>query len=253
VEDSAAAIQTENLTKTYGRQTAVDALSLRIEPGEVFGFLGPNGAGKTTTLLMLLGLTEPTAGTARVLGLDPAREPLRVKKDVGYLQENVGFYRDLSARQTLRLMAELNGIPRGEATRRMDAALAGVGLESAGEKKVGVFSRGMRQRLGLAEVLVKQPRVAFLDEPTLGLDPEATDTMLETISRLARESGMTIMLCSHQLQQVQRICSRVGIMIGGRLAALGTIGQLALETHGTDSEGRSLEEIYHRYFPEAGS
>jgi ABC-2 type transport system ATP-binding protein len=247
----AAAIQTDNLTKVYGRQTAVDHLCLQIEEGEIFGFLGPNGAGKTTTLLMLLGLTEPTSGGASVLGFDPVREPLQVKRQVGYLQENMGFYRDMNAVQTLQFAAELNAIPSADARRRIQAALESVGLAADGKKKVGAFSRGMRQRLGLAEVLVKEPRIAFLDEPTLGLDPEATDRMLETIARLGRERGMTVMLCSHQLQQVQRICSRIGIMISGKLVAQGTIGQLAAEKLGLGAAQFTLEEIYRKYFPEA--
>jgi len=247
-----AAIQTQDLSKRYGAQAAVDRLNLRVAEGEVFGFLGPNGAGKTTTLLMLLGLTEPTSGSARVLGLDPRRRPIKVKRQVGYLQENMGFYRDLDARQMLAFIAELNDLPAREAAERTEAALQAVGLAEEAGKKIGAYSRGMRQRLGLAELLLKQPRIAFLDEPTIGLDPDGTARMLEVIERLARERGMTVLLCSHLLEQVQRICTRIGIMIGGRLVAEGTLAELREAKFGVGGEEFTLEEIYLKYFRESG-
>jgi ABC-2 type transport system ATP-binding protein len=245
-----AAIQTQELCKRYGAQAAVDRLNLSVGQGEVFGFLGPNGAGKTTTLLMLLGLTEPTSGTVRVLGLDPRRQPIRVKRQVGYLQENMGFYRDLDARQMLDFIAELNGFPPREADERAAAALEAVGLASEGSKKIGAYSRGMRQRLGLAEILLKQPSIAFLDEPTIGLDPDGTARMLQVIEGLARERGMTVLLCSHLLEQVQRVCTRIGIMIGGRLVAQGSLAELREAKFGVGGEQYTLEEIYLRYFRE---
>jgi len=246
------AVETRELTKRYGAQVAVDRLDLRVEEGEIFGFLGPNGAGKTTTLLMLLGLTEPTAGQARVLGLDPARRPIQVKAQVGYLQENMGFYRDLNALQMLDYIAELNGIPRRPALERAEAALEAVGLAAEAQKKIGAYSRGMRQRLGLAEILLKAPRIAFLDEPTIGLDPDGTIRLLEVIEQLARQKGMTIVLCSHLLEQVQRISTRIGIMIGGRLVAQGTMGELRTARFGLGGSEYTLEEIYLKYFREAG-
>jgi ABC-2 type transport system ATP-binding protein len=246
-----AAIQTRDLSKRYGAQAAVDRLNLKVAEGEVFGFLGPNGAGKTTTLLMLLGLTEPTSGSARVLGLDPRRRPIKVKRQVGYLQENMGFYRDLDARQMLAFIAELNDLPVREAEQRAEAALEAVGLAEDAGKKIGAYSRGMRQRLGLAEILLKQPRIAFLDEPTIGLDPDGTARMLEVIERLARERGMTVMLCSHLLEQVERVCTRMGIMIGGRLVAEGTLKELRAAKFGLAGEEFTLEEIYLKYFRES--
>jgi ABC-2 type transport system ATP-binding protein len=246
-----AAIQTRDLSKRYGAQAAVDRLNLKVAEGEVFGFLGPNGAGKTTTLLMLLGLTEPTSGSARVLGLDPRRRPIKVKRQVGYLQENMGFYRDLDARQMLAFIAELNDLPVREAEQRAEAALEAVGLAEDAGKKIGAYSRGMRQRLGLAEILLKQPRIAFLDEPTIGLDPDGTARMLEVIERLARERGMTVILCSHLLEQVERVCTRMGIMIGGRLVAEGTLKELRAAKFGLAGEEFTLEEIYLKYFRES--
>jgi ABC-2 type transport system ATP-binding protein len=247
---AAPVITTECLTKVYRGQVAVDQLTFSVNEGEVFGFLGPNGAGKTTTLLMLLGLTEPTGGTARVLGLDPAREPIKVKSRIGYLQENMGFYQDLTGRQMLRFVAELNGLRGRDAEERIDAALQAVGLANEDRKRIGAFSRGMRQRLGIAEILIKDSRVAFLDEPTLGLDPDATNRIITLIQQLAQEQKMTVVLSSHQLHQVQRICHRVGIMIKGRMVANGPLDELAREKLGLGGEAYTLEEIYMKYFLE---
>jgi len=245
-----AIIQTENLTRRYGRQVAVDGLTLEINEREIFGFLGPNGAGKTTTILMLLGLTEPTSGSARVLGYDPTRDPLEVKRQVGYLPENVGFYDDLTGRENLRFMAELNRLPETRISEKVEEALRIVGLNGEGDKLVGAYSRGMRQRLGIAELLIKDPKLLILDEPTLGLDPDGTIKMLDLVHCLSRDRGITVMLSSHQLEQVQRICTRVGIMIKGKLVAVGSIEELAKRKLG-EGGGMNLEEIYMRYFKEA--
>ena len=244
-------IETRELTKIYGRQTAVDKLTFTVDEGEIFGFLGPNGAGKTTTLLMLLGLTEPTAGSARVLGVDPTREPIKVKAKIGYLQENMGFYLDLNAVQMLQFVGELNDVTGELAEARIDGALQAVGLFDEAEKKIGAYSRGMRQRLGIAELLIKDSKVAFLDEPTLGLDPDATNRMIELIQSLARDKQMTILLSSHMLHQVQKICHRIGIMIKGKMVAQGPMEQLAQEKFGVGEETFSLEQIYMKYFQEA--
>jgi len=243
-------IETEELTKRYGSQTAVNRLTLQIQEGEVFGFLGPNGAGKTTTLLMFLGLTEPTSGKVRVCGVDPARDPIRVKGQVGYLPENVGFYDDMDARQNLQYVARLNRIPDAVSSKRIDDLLQMVGLNEEAVKKVGVYSKGMRQRLGIAEVLVKDPKLVFLDEPTIGLDPDGTNRMLDLIHSLSREKGITVFLSSHLLDQVQRICDRVGIMIKGNLVAVGPIEELAKAKLVVEKE-HTLEEIYMKYFKEA--
>jgi ABC-2 type transport system ATP-binding protein len=221
-----AVVQTNSLTKRYHDKLAVNALNLTIEEGEVFGFLGPNGAGKTTTILMLLGLTEPTSGKASVCGFDPTHEPLEVKKRVGYLPENPGFYEDLSARENLLYMARLNRIPEDEARRKTAEVLDQVELSDDGRRLVREFSRGMKQRLGIAEVLVKEPRAVILDEPTLGIDPDGAIRILELIRSLNREINLTVMLSSHALQQVQEICSRVGIIVKGRLIVQGKMDEL---------------------------
>ncbi len=244
-------IETEGLTKKYGTQTAVNNLKIQIREGEVFGFLGPNGAGKTTTLLMFLGLTEPTSGKVRVLGFDPTREPFRVKEKVGYLPENVGFYEDMDARQNLRFIARLNRIPDKVSEKKIGEWIELVGLSKEMGKKVGTYSKGMRQRLGIAEVMVKEPKIIFLDEPTIGLDPDGTNWMLDLIHSLSREKKITTFLSSHLLDQVQRICDRVGIMIKGDLVAMGPIEELAKKKLGVDKEDYTLEEVYMKYFKEA--
>jgi ABC-2 type transport system ATP-binding protein len=221
-----AVVETQNLTKRYHDKLAVNALNLTVQEGEIFGFLGPNGAGKTTTILMLLGLTEPTAGRASVCGFDPTHEPLEVKRRVGYLPENPGFYEDISAKENLLYMARLNRIPEDESRRRTAEVLEQVELSDDGRRLVREFSRGMKQRLGIAEVLVKKPRAVILDEPTLGIDPDGAIRILELIKALNREQNLTVMLSSHQLQQVQEICSRVGIIVKGRLIVQGQMDEL---------------------------
>ena len=158
-------IEILDLTKKYGEFTAVDNLRLSISKGEIFGLLGPNGAGKSTVILMLMGLTEPGSGTAKVCGLNPSRDPVAVKKKVGYLPEDVGFYDNLTGFENLVYTAQLNAVPKCEAEQRADQLLKRVGLSNEIKKKTGKYSRGMRQRLGLADVLIKNPEVIILDEP----------------------------------------------------------------------------------------
>jgi len=221
-----AVVETRDLTKRYHDKLAVNALNLTVQEGEIFGFLGPNGAGKTTTILMLLGLTEPTSGRASVCGFDPTHEALEVKRRVGYLPENPGFYEDLSARENLLYMARLNRIAEDEAQRRTSNVLAQVELADDSRRLVREFSRGMKQRLGIAEVLVKGARAVILDEPTLGIDPDGAIRILELIKELNREHNLTVMLSSHQLQQVQQICNRIGIIVKGRLIVQGEMDEL---------------------------
>ncbi len=222
-----AVIVTRRLTKQYGDFTAVERLDLTIRRGEVFGLLGPNGAGKTTTVLMLLGLTEPTKGVVRVLGLDPVREPLAVKRRVGYLPDNVGFYGGMTGRENLRYTARLNGIARSDAEAIIDELLAEVRLEDAADKRADTYSRGMRQRLGIADALVKQPSVLILDEPTIAIDPSGVEELLALLRRLVQERSLTVLLSSHILGQVQSLCDRVGFFSAGHLVAAGPLDELA--------------------------
>lgn len=224
-------IEAKGLRKRYGRTVAVDGVDLSVKAGEVFGFLGPNGSGKTTTILMLLGLTEPSDGSVAVLGHDPYRQPLMVKRLVGYLPDLVGFYDHLTARENLAYTARLAGLSSGESTERISRALDRVGLGEVAGRRVSTFSHGMRQRLGIADLLVKQARIAILDEPTNGLDPTATQELLDLIAELRRD-GMTIILSSHLLALVQSICDRVALFHRGRVGIVGRVEDLAREILG---------------------
>jgi ABC-2 type transport system ATP-binding protein len=240
-------IEAHGLTKTYGRATAVDHISFSVERGEVFGLLGPNGAGKTTTILMLLGLTEISGGDVRVLGFNPAREPLSVKRRVGYLPDTVGFYDQLTAADNLRYTARLIGFKAIDREKRIGAALDQVGLSDFADKGVGTFSRGMRQRLGLAEILMKGAQIAILDEPTSGLDPHATSELLAIIRGFKAE-GVSVLLSSHLLERVQSVCDRVALFSGGRIALMGTVAELGRAVLGggfvvdIEAEGAGLAE-----------
>jgi len=241
-------LETKGLTKHYGDFVAVDDLNLSIKKGEVFGLLGPNGAGKTTTILMLLGLTEPTKGKVSVLGFDPARQPLSVKARVGYMPDEVGFYDDLSARENLVYIAKLNGISRDQIKQRVEDAIERVHLTDVIDHRTGTFSRGMRQRLGLADVLIKNPQLIIMDEPTQGLDPELAHEFLGMIHNL-KEEGTTILLSSHLLHQVQVICDRVGLFSKGKMVIQGTVPELARKVLGgayriqLEAEGPSAQLI----------
>jgi ABC-2 type transport system ATP-binding protein len=219
-------IRTESLSKSYNNNTAVDDLNLEIIEGEVYGLLGPNGAGKTTTILMLLGLTQPSSGTAWVDGYDSTRNPIAVKSIVSYLPDNVGFYEDMTGRENLAYTARLNSIKNIEIDEKIDSLAERVGLKGAMDKKVGTYSRGMRQRLGIADVLVKDPRIVIMDEPTLGIDPKGIGELLELIRELSKKDGRTVLVSSHHLHQMEKICDRVGIFVNGKLLASGPIDTL---------------------------
>ena len=224
-------IETRGLKKRYGNAIAVDGIDLTVHRGEIFGLLGPNGAGKTTTILMLLGLTEANEGSISVCGADPMRDPITVKERVAYLPDMVGFYDNLSARANLRYTGRLAGIAAGELEDRISKSLARVRLDDVADHKVGTYSRGMRQRLGLAEILMKGAQAAILDEPTNGLDPQSTFELLDMI-RTLRDDGMAILLSSHILDRVQAICDRVALFSKGRIAIEGSVRELAAKVLG---------------------
>jgi ABC-2 type transport system ATP-binding protein len=240
-------IEAKGLTKKYGSATAVDQVSFAVGRGEIFGLLGPNGAGKTTTILMLLGLTDISGGEVRVLGFNPAREPLSVKRRVGYLPDTVGFYDGLTAADNLRYTARLIGFKATERDKRIADALGQVGLAEFADKRVGTFSRGMRQRLGLAEILMKGAQIAILDEPTSGLDPHATAELLGII-RAFKAEGVSVLLSSHLLERVQSVCDRVALFSGGRIALMGSVAELGREVLGggyvvdIEADGAGLAE-----------
>lgn len=220
-------IELKGLTKQYAKLRAVDNLNLTIEKGEIYGLLGPNGAGKSTTILMMLGLTEPTAGTAMICGINATLQPIEVKRRVGYLPDNVGFYENRTGFENLRFIARLNQLSEEQANQYSREILARVGLSEVADKKVSTYSRGMRQRLGLADVLIKQPEVIILDEPTLGIDPKGVKELLQLIVQLSREDQLTVLLSSHHLHQVQQVCDRVGLFVKGKLLASGDIPTLS--------------------------
>jgi ABC-2 type transport system ATP-binding protein len=226
-----AIIEARGLTKVYGATPAVDHISFSVGRGEIFGLLGPNGAGKTTTILMMLGLTEISEGEVRVLGFNPAREPLSVKRRVGYLPDTVGFYDNLTAADNLRYTARLIGFRSVEREKRIADALERVGLGEFADQRVGTFSRGMRQRLGLAEILMKGAQIAILDEPTSGLDPHATSELLGIIRGFKTE-GVSVLLSSHLLERVQSVCDRVALFSSGRIALMGSVADLGREVLG---------------------
>jgi ABC-2 type transport system ATP-binding protein len=240
-------IEAKELTKRYDGVAVVKGISFTVEPGEIFGLLGPNGAGKTTTILMLLGLSEISGGEARVAGYDPVREPLQVKRRVGYLPDQVGFYDNLTAADNLRYTARLMGLGRAEREQRIAEALVHVGLGDVANNRVRTFSRGMRQRLGLAEILIKDAQIAILDEPTSGLDPQATLELLEIIRGL-KHKGVSILLSSHLLDRVQSVCDRVALFNAGVIALMGTVSELGRQVLGggvrvgVEAEGQDLGE-----------
>lgn len=228
-------IELIDLTKKYRSFTAVNNLSLAIRKGEIFGLLGPNGAGKSTTILMMLGLTEPTSGSVRVCGMDPVTRPIEVKRKVGYLPEDVGFYYHRTGLENLVFTARLNQLTEKEANRKAMELIDRVGLHDALTKITGKYSRGMLQRLGLADVLIKNPEVIILDEPTLGIDPKGVREFLNLIVGLSKEEDITVIFSSHDLYQVQQVCDRVGLFVSGKLIAEGDIRTLSdkLFSHGS--------------------
>lgn len=234
-------IQLKGLTKLYGSVKAVDDLNLDVYRGEIFGLLGPNGAGKTTTILMMLGLTDPTSGTAFVCGHNATSSPIKVKERVGYMPDSVGFYDNMTALENLEYIGRLNGVAENELKKRSAEVLEIVGLAAEKHKKTAAFSRGMKQRLGLADVLIKNPDVIILDEPTLGIDPTGVREFLTLIKHLSKQQGLTVLLSSHHLHHVQQVCDRVGIFVNGKLLAQGGIEALSGQLFGTNGYVTSIK------------
>ncbi len=254
---AAPVIQLNGLTKRYGDFTAVDHLDLSVAKGEIFGLLGPNGAGKSTTILMIMGLTEPDEGTVRVGEIDPVSRPAEVKRKVGYLPEDVGFYEKYSGLENLVFTGRLNGLTETAARKKAAQLLERIGLQEHAGKKAGHYSRGMRQRLGLADVLIKDPEVIILDEPVLGLDPSGMREFLDMIVQLSREEGITVLFSSHHLYQVQQVCDRMGLFVSGKLLAEGTLSELSQKLFGNspyqveievagDKRGKNLAEVLEK-------
>src|ERR1043166_1883110 len=213
-------LETRQLSKTFRRHTVVDGLSLIVESGDIFGFLGQNGAGKSTTIRMLLGLVRPTTGRVIVLGHDMYRHPMRALKRIGAIVEAPAFYENFSGRQNLRMFSAMSG---GAEPGRIDLVLELVNLRERANDPVRVYSHGMRQRLGIAQALLPHPELIILDEPTDGLDPQGLFEMRRLICRLRDELGLTIVLSSHLLHEVEQVCNRVAIIDSGRLLYQGSV------------------------------
>ncbi len=222
-----AVIEVEQLTRDFGQVKAVDKLTFSVQEGQVFGVLGPNGAGKTTTVRLLNGVLTPSGGRAIVLGLDPMTQGCKLRQRTGVLTETPSLYERLTARQNLAIFGALYGVPEAELSHRVDELLKRFELSGRADDKVGSFSKGMKQRLALARALLHDPQLLFLDEPTAGLDPEAARQVTQLIEQLSHEKGRTIFLCTHNLDEAQRLCDQVAVMNQGRLVAIGTLAELA--------------------------
>ncbi len=225
-------ISTTDLTRRFGDTTAVDRLNLTVEAGEIFGFLGHNGAGKTTTVRLFNGILTPSEGNVRVLGMDPVTQGAELRRHTGVLTETPSLDERLSGRESLTIYADLYGVPVGQVKNRVEALLGVFELADRGEEKVGGYSKGMKQRLALARALIHAPELLFLDEPSAGLDPAATRRLHDLILRLTRSEGRTVFLCTHNLDEAQRLCHRVAVLEKGRMIALGTPAELARQVGG---------------------
>ena len=218
-------IETTNLTKKYDESFVVKDLNLKVNAGEIFGFLGPNGAGKTTTMKMLLGLVHPTSGGGKVAGFDIVKQVLDVRKNCGVLPDPAGFYDNLTARQNLKFYGSLYDLGGDDLKRRVEATLDLVGLKDAKDKKIGKFSKGMRQRFGVARAIVHDPPVLMFDEPTAGIDPQGAEDF-RTLMRELKARGKTIFMTSHIMPEVEAICDRIGIIVGGEMKICGVVDEL---------------------------
>ena len=226
------AIKTENLSKIYKNAKAVDAINIEINRGDVCGFVGPNGAGKTTTIGMLTGLVEPSSGRCFVNGLEVAKHPIEVKKIIGYLPDGFGFYAHMNATRNLKYYAKLYGIEDQDADGRIAALIERVGLAKV-DKPTGAYSRGMRQRLGLARALLNDPEIIILDEPTIGVDPEGMAQFRNIIKEQAA-AGKTIFFSSHVLSEVQHICNTLCIISRGCIVTQGTLDDVKAKIRGEE-------------------
>ena len=229
-------ITTEQLTKKYKNFTSVNHVSLHIRKGSIYGFLGPNGAGKSTTMKMLLGLTAPTKGSFTIDGKQFPQDRIAILKEIGSFIEAPSFYANLTGRENLDIIRRILGLPKAD----VEDALELVGLTEFGDRLAKKYSLGMKQRLGIADVLMKDPEVIIMDEPTLGIDPEGVRELIELIRNLSTEDGRTILISSHQLYQIQQICDRVGIFVAGKLIACGPIKELGRQL---ESEGSYILEL----------
>jgi ABC-2 type transport system ATP-binding protein len=229
------AIQTSELTKKFGELVAVDHISFNVKEGEIFGFLGPNGAGKSTTIRMLCTLSRPTEGTATVAGYDIMKEDSKVREHIGLVSEKLIMYNDLTARENLKLFGKLYDIPGEALKNRINELLGFVRMEKWADARIGTFSTGMKQRINVIRALVNQPRILFLDEPTLGLDPQSTAEIRELVRKINTEQKTTMILTTHMMVEADMLCERIGIIDKGKIVALDTPANLKKIVSGTDT------------------
>lgn len=237
------AIETHGLTQRFGEFEAVRDLNLRVEEGEVFGFLGHNGAGKTTTVHMLTTLARPAAGSAKVFGHDVVTDPLGVRRQIGYVPENVRLYDTMTAHENLAFFARLSGVEN--APDRIADVLEFLSIEELADRRVGTFSKGMRQRVGLAQAILHRPKLLFLDEPSSGLDPMGMKMLRDLVGRINREWGMTIFMNTHLLSEIAKSCTSIGVLNRGRLVFRDSI-DVVMKRYGDDA---ALEELYLSVVP----
>ncbi len=237
-------IRAIGLTKRYGALTAVDELSLTVEPGEIFGFLGPNGAGKTTTIKMLTGLLIPTSGRAEICGIDVQKDPVKVKSLLGFVPDTPDVYEKLTARELLQFVADLRKIDGSVASRRIHELMAMFELDERQDELLGGYSHGMKQKVGIAAALLGNPKVLFLDEPTVGLDPKSARIVKDVLREVASQGG-TVFLSTHILEIAERMCDRIGIIQKGCVLAEGTMDDLRRRVGtGRGEEDASLEDLF---------
>jgi ABC-2 type transport system ATP-binding protein len=235
------AIRTEGLTKKFGDFVAVDHVSFEVRQGEIFGFLGPNGAGKSTTIRMLCTLSAPTEGSAKVAGYDIVKEDGMVREHIGLVSEKMIMYNDLKARENLKLFGKLYDIPNDALRKRIDELLGYVHMEKWADSRIGTFSTGMKQRINVIRALINRPNILFLDEPTLGLDPQSTAEIRELIRKINSESGTTMILTTHMMVEADLLCDRIGIIDKGKIVALDTPANLKKLVSGTDTTLLEIE------------
>jgi ABC-2 type transport system ATP-binding protein len=245
-------IEADGLTKRFGALTALDKLSFRVDPGEIFGLLGPNGSGKTTTVRVLSCIISPSEGSARVAGFDIIKDPLKVRETVGVLTENPGIYDRLTALENMEFFAEAYGL-KNQAKReaRVRELLEFFDLWDRRLDKAGTFSRGMRQKLAIAKAVVHSPQVVFLDEPSSGLDPKAAKDIRDLMEKMSRQERHTIVLCTHNLEEAERLCNKVMIIRRGAALATGSISDLQKKLHGAPELKVTLEEVNDKLIEKA--
>jgi ABC-2 type transport system ATP-binding protein len=243
VSEAPAAVRCRGLSYAFGAHRAVDGIDLDVRPGEMFGLLGPNGAGKTTTIRILTTLLRVPAGAAAVLGHDVARERMTVRQLIGYVPQQLSADAGLTGRENVMLFARLFDVPRAERAGRVTRALEATGMDEHADRMVSTYSGGMVRRLELAQALVNRPQVLILDEPTIGLDPIARTSVWELIATLRAESGMTVLLTTHYMQEADGLCERLALMHRGRLRAVGTPADLKADL----GPGATLDDVFRHH------